>query len=138
MARPETAAARGTKLIGSAEVDAFMATLVHPQSAAIEVLRQAIRGADPSIVEGIKWKAPSFHTTEYFATAHLRARDGIGVILHLGAKVRDIDAVPIADPEGLLTWLAKDRAIVTFTGLADVRARKSALQAIVRQWIRYV
>lgn len=115
-----------------------MAGLEHPHKAAIEALRQAVRGADGSIGEGVKWNAPSFRTTEYFATTHLRSEDGIGVILHLGAKAREDPSIEIADPERLLQWLARDRAIVIFTGIEQVTARERALQALVRQWIKWL
>jgi hypothetical protein len=58
----------------AAAVDAFMATLKHPHKPAIEEVRRVIFGADPSIAEGVKWNAPSFRTTGYFATTHLRAK----------------------------------------------------------------
>jgi hypothetical protein len=103
----------------------------------IEAVRRTIIGVSPGIVEGIKWNAPSFRTTEYFATTHLRAKQGVGLILHLGAKVRDVPDVRIDDPEGLLTWLAKDRAMITFLDVDDVRNRKTALEHVVRQWIRH-
>ena len=121
-------------------VDAFMTTLDHPCKAEIEALRKIIRGAHPSIAEGIKWHAPSFRTTEYFATTHLRAKAGIGLILHLGAKAKALPAggMTIQDPDKLLQWLAKDRAMVTFSDLKDVRARKAALEGIVRQWIGHL
>ncbi len=122
----------------TAAVDAFMATLQHPHKAAIEALRKVVRDTDSSISEGIKWNAPSFRTTEYFATTHLRAKSGLGLILHLGAKARDIENVPIEDPEKLLNWLAKDRAMVSFDGLGQVEERTVALQRILRQWIRFV
>ncbi|MDQ3489051.1 MAG: DUF1801 domain-containing protein [Acidobacteriota bacterium] len=122
----------------STAVDAFMATLDHPQKAAIAALREVVRGADPSIDEGVKWNAPSFRTHEYFAATHLRAKIGIGLILHLGAKVRDEAAVRIEDPEGLLVWLAADRAVVHFADVDDVHAREKALQGVVRQWIAFV
>lgn len=115
-----------------------MAVLEHPHKAAIGAIRQAIVGADRSILEGIKWKSPSFRTTEYFATTHLRAKVSVGLILHLGAKVRAVPGVSIEGPEGLLEWLAKDRAMVRFAGIDDVRAKQSALQRIVRQWIEHV
>ena len=100
---------------------------------------KAILGADSSIREGIKWKSPSFRTTEYFATTHLRAKVGVGVVLHLGAKVRATPSVSIDDPWGMLEWLARDRAMVTFAGVDDVPARQSALQLVaVRQWITHV
>jgi hypothetical protein len=36
----------------------------------------------------------------------------------------------------LLEWLAKDRCLVTFADGKDVQAKRAALQAIVREWIR--
>ena len=125
------------KLRPSAEVDGFMAQLEHPHKPAIEAIRQVVRGADPAIVEAIKWNAPSFRTTGYFATTHLRAQQGVGLIFHFGAKVRERPDVGIDDPEGLLTWLSKDRAMITFLDVDDVRNRKTALEHIVRQWIRH-
>lgn len=121
-------------------VTAFMAALDHPYKAEIEAIRQAILGADPRIREGIKWNAPSFRTTEYFATTHLRAKGGIGVILHLGAKVRDVgaDELIIRDSAHLLRWLAKDRASLTFTGLPHFLANEGAFADLIRQWIRHV
>jgi len=119
----------------SAAVDEFMTRLDHPHKAAIQELRRIICAADPSIAEGVKWNAPSFRTTEYFATTHLRATEGIGIILHLGAKVREAPAFQVEDPRGLLKWLAKDRALVNFAGVEDVKAHEAAIQSIVRQWI---
>lgn len=122
----------------SAAVDAFMTALDHPHKAAIARVRAAMRDAAPSIAEGVKWNVPSFRTHEYFATIHLRAKVGIGLILHLGAKVRKDVAVTIEDPDGLLVWLAPDRAVVHFADVNDVDARAAALQAVVRQWIAFV
>jgi hypothetical protein len=119
-------------------VDRFMSTLQHSHKLAIERLRRVVCSADSSIAEGVKWNAPSFRTHEYFATTHLRAKEGIALILHLGAKVRDVAKVSIADPQNLLTWLAKDRARVAFRDDKDVEARAAALQAILRQWITHV
>ena len=41
----------------------------------------------------------------------------------------------IADPAGLLQWLAKDRCLVTFADGKDIQAKRAALEAIVREWI---
>ena len=117
-----------------------MAALDHPLKAGIETLRVAILAVDPAIAEGIKWNAPSWRTTEYFATTHLRSKAGLGLILHLGAKVRALPegGVRIDDPTALLKWLGKDRAQVEFGSLADLDARLPALQAVLRQWIAHV
>jgi hypothetical protein len=122
----------------SEAVDAFMAGLEHPHKAALAALRAVMLSADTTIREGVKWKVPSFRTDEYFATAHLRAKVGIGLILHLGAKVRTDATIRIDDPDGFLVWLAPDRAVVHFADLQDVHARGGALQNIVRQWITFL
>lgn len=121
-------------------VDAFMNRLQHPFKAEIQAIRSAILGADPSIAEGIKWSAPSFRTTEYFATTNLREKAGIGVIFHLGAKVRDTGpgGIVLQDPEQLLKWLAKDRAMIVFKDQQDFVAKKAAFEGIVRSWLAYV
>ena len=122
----------------TAAVDAFMAALEHPHKPAVAALRDVILGADPSIAEGVKWNAPSFRTHEYFATTHLRAKVGIGLFLHRGAKVRKDASMRIEDADGLLVWLAPDRAVVHFADVNEVRASTAALQAVVRQWITSV
>ena len=121
-------------------VEAFVDLLDEASKPAVCALRQIILAADPSIAEGIKWNVPSFRTSEYFATMHLRAKESVQVILHLGAKTRDtsITGVAIADPGSLLVWLAKDRASVTFGDLNDIDARRSAFTDIIRQWITHV
>jgi hypothetical protein len=122
------------------DVDAFLAALDHPAKALVVELRRIVLGADARIAEGIKWNAPSFRTTEYFATTNLRAKQGAGLILHFGAKKNAISAsgVEIPDPAGLLRWLAKDRATVEFGDAADLTVKAPALQAVLREWIRHV
>jgi len=124
----------------TAAVDDFMRDLVHPFKDAIEAIRAAILGANRTISEGIKWNAPSFRTGEYFATINLREKKGIGLILHLGAKVRDLppEGVVIDDAAKLLKWLGKDRAMIVFANLDDFSSKKAAFAKIIRQWILYV
>jgi uncharacterized protein YdhG (YjbR/CyaY superfamily) len=120
-----------------AAVVAFLRDLDHPLKSEIEAVRRIILGVSPEIREAIKWNAPSFRTTEFFATFNLR-HGRAWLILHTGAKVK-ADAkkdTKVADPTGLLKWLGKDRCVATFTDGKDVRAKKAALQEIVRVWIR--
>ena len=139
MASKRKAAAAVNKRVGQT-VDEFIAALDHPHKAEIIALRQIILAADPSIREGIKWNAPSFYTTEYFATFHLRAKDGVQLILHLGAKVRATatTGIEIPDSAGLLTWLAKDRATFTMPSVAAIDAQRAALTVLIQTWIGYV
>ena len=121
-------------------VNQFMSELQHSFKPEIEELRKIILGVDSSISEGIKWNAPSYRTSEYFATTNLRAKRGVGLILHLGAKVRKLPTggLKIADPTNLLKWLAKDRATVEFGSLKEIRDSSIALKAVLRQWIKHV
>lgn len=126
-------------------VDRWMEELSHPQKPTIEALRKLICSVDRSIEEGIKWKSPSFRTTEYFATVNLRTKAPAGrdaspvaLILHLGAKKRGGSKPEIKDPKGLLKWLGDDRAMLTFADLAEFDARKAATKAILKEWIRWV
>lgn len=124
----------------SEAVDQFTAVLTHPHKADLETLRQAMRAVDRAIAEGIKWNAPSWRTTEYFATTHLRGKTGFSLILHLGAKARELpeDGLAMPDPAGLLKWLGRDRAQVEFASSADFAARLPALQAVIKQWIAHL
>ncbi|HTE17086.1 MAG TPA: DUF1801 domain-containing protein, partial [Armatimonadota bacterium] len=63
------------------DVQAFVAALDHPRVPEILALRRIILDADPRIGEGIKWNAPSYRTSDWFATTHLRARQGVQIIL---------------------------------------------------------
>ncbi len=117
-------------------VDEFMRQLKHPLKKVVETVRQLILGVSPVIYEGIKWNSPSFRTNDYFATLNLR-NDRVLLILHTGAKVKAsaIKGLKIADPMGLLKWLAKDRCVVTFDDARDVEVKRKAFQSIIRAWI---
>lgn len=120
-------------------VQSFIDALDHPLKSEIIALRQLLLSINPAISEEIKWNAPSFRTSEHFATMHLRAKDSVQLILHLGAKSkRVIPPGAIADPEKLLKWLGPDRAAVRITGAGDLAKKSDALVAIIRQWITHV
>lgn len=123
------------------EIDAFLATTEHPHKAEIVALRDIILGADAGISEGIKWNAPSYRTAaDWFATTSLRARKGVQIVMHFGAKKRANFAprAQIDDPEGLVEWLADDRGVVTFHDMDAVQTKKSAFAALIREWIPHV
>jgi len=130
----------GSRRTPPIDVDAFMATLDASMKEAVEVLRSVILAADPGIGEGIKWHVPSFRTSDYFATLHVRMKTGVGVILHFGAKTHAIaeSGVDIPDPGGLLVWLARDRALAAFADADDVRRREAEFTALLQAWITHL
>jgi hypothetical protein len=139
-AKPQKSVSHTTSADSTQAVDELMSQLAHPFKDEIQAIRRTILGVDPSIAEGVKWKAPSFRTTEYFATTNLREKNGVGVILHLGAKVRELppEGVAVEDPRALLKWLANDRAMIVFKDMEDFLAKKAAFEDVIRHWIAYV
>jgi hypothetical protein len=141
-AAPKASPKRATKADAppANDVETFLASFEHPFKAEIIALRQIFLAADPSIADGIKWNAPSFRTSEYFATVNLRAKGGTGIILHFGAKKNAISAtgVAIADPDSLLEWLGKDRAMLSFRNMDEIARHKAALTKLIRAWIKHV
>ena len=121
-------------------VDEFLADLDHPLKKEIEEVRGIVLGASPAIRDGIKWNGPSFRTTEWFATVFLRSTDCVQLVFHLGAKVKDgsTKGVDVPDPQGLIRWVTKDRCIVTAGTGKEIRARRGAIEAIVRAWIAHL
>ncbi len=119
-------------------VQTFLDGLDHPLKPEIEAVRRILLGVDPAVHEAIKWKSPSFRTTEFFATVNLRAKDGVELVFHTGARKRapPPDGIRIADPEGLARWLAPDRCLVTLG--RDIEARRPAFEAFARAWLAYV
>jgi hypothetical protein len=94
------------------DVDTYMRELEHPCKKEMQALRKIILGVDPRITEEIKWNAPSFALGEHFVTFHGWAKDYVQLIFHHGPKKATSKGVPIDDPEGLLEWLATDRASI--------------------------
>lgn len=120
------------------DASAFLAALDHPLKADIEAVRKLILAADPAIADGVKWNSLSFRHTDWFTTVNLRSKDVIQLVMHTGAKAKDNPKLKIPDENGLLVWLAKDRALATLGAGKTLRANAKAFQAIVKAWIRYV
>ncbi|CAM4382189.1 YdeI/OmpD-associated family protein [Deinococcus marmoris] len=69
---------------------------------------------------------------------HTTQTQPIQLVFHTGAKVRAIPLpmkVDVADPSGLMRWVAEDRGVMTFLTPADIQDKQAALEALVRQWI---
>ena len=138
MTRPGTT--KPAQSAKAARRDGANAGTAHALQPVIEAVRAVILEADDRIKEGVKWNAPSFYTTEHFATFHLRSSTRVQLVLHLGAKPRAGVTVrnAIAESSVPLEWRGPDRAIVTFATVAEVRRHRAAFTRLVQQWIEHV
>jgi len=118
-------------------VQAYLAVLDPTHRAVIDDLRRVIREADSEVTEGIKWNVVSFYRRGWFASVHFRPEAPLQLILHHGIRIRVDPGAgrPVSDPEGLLTWVAPDRAVVSIENPASLTRSHPALAAVVRQWI---
>jgi hypothetical protein len=130
-----------TPLRDDPAVAVFLEGLGPPLSPLVGALRARVLAVSPDIGEGVKWNTPSFYVirggkAEWFATTHLRGGP-VSLILHLGAKVRDtaVSGVEVEDPAGLLTWLARDRAILKIADESALLSQGPAIDALLRAWI---
>ncbi len=96
----------------------------------------AIVAAEPRLVEGVKWNAPSYaFEGDDRITCNLSAPDRVRLIFHCGVQKRATKGRVPVDDRGLLEWAADDRGIATFRSLAEVAAAEQALGKLVREWL---
>ena len=109
-------------------VNEFMAKLDHPFKAEVQAVREIIKGVDPNITEEIKWNAPSFGYKDYIATFNLHAADRVHLVFH-NPEIAKIKSE-------LLEGNYPDRRMVYFSDMADVQAKKAALEKAVNELVK--
>lgn len=110
-------------------VNAYVQQLQHPYKAEIEALRGIIKNAHPKIAERVKWNAPSFFYQLDMAAFNPRAKGFIQIIFIFPKGL-------IKDSSGLLEGDWKDRRQAKFYDMADIKAKKKALEQVVNEWIK--
>jgi uncharacterized protein YdhG (YjbR/CyaY superfamily) len=110
------------------EVEAFMATLEHPLKDEIEAVRQIIKKAGPKLCERIKWAAPSYYIGKTdLVTFNTRSEKKVLLVFH------NIAIVDIASL--LLEGTYKDRRLMYFNNMVEVKANKPELVRIIKEYI---
>lgn len=114
---------------GKAVVDAYMRDVDHPFKAEMEAVRQVILAASDKLSERIKWNAPSFFYKEDLGAFNPRATEYAHLILLFP------DGAGMDDSSGLLEGKHKDRREAKFHSIEDVKAKKPALEKLVKRWV---
>jgi uncharacterized protein YdhG (YjbR/CyaY superfamily) len=108
------------------EVNAFLKELDHPLKAEIEAVRAIIK-LNRKIAERVKWNAPSFFYTDDLATIHVKSKQHVHLIFHHPAIVKIKSAFLEGD--------YKDRRMMYFENMNEVKARKKELTKIIKELV---
>jgi len=122
------------------KVDAYMAKLKHPLTDVVAALRKIILSTDREIGEEIKWNAPTFFYSgemkpsdpkeykRYIIVFNLFQKDCIRLVVWKGARVNGKSGLLEGD-------YADGRRLVLFHSMEEVKAKKAALQGVIRRWL---
>lgn len=110
-------------------VDDFMARLEHPMKDAIEAVRKIIK-SNPKINERVKWNAPSFFYMEDLVTFNPRAQKHVHLVFH-NIAITHINS-------SLLEGDYKDRRMMYFTDVDDVKKKKADLENIIGELVEFM
>ena len=118
-------------------VNDFLVLIKHPLQDGIGLVRQIILSADDRLSEHIKWNAPSYvYNGEDRVTMNLRKPDQIIILFHRGVKKKYTTGFVFDDKSGLLQWLDKDRAMITFSSVSDILDKQDKLKTLVKERIQ--
>lgn len=122
-----------------ADIPDFLNDLPPDKKAQVELLRTIIKAAEPSLTEHIKWNAPSYVFDGMDrVTFNLLNKEGlVKLVLHVGGtRPENKKGTPVmSDDSGLIAWQSDIRGILTFTDLADIKAKQKTITDILSRWL---
>lgn len=130
----------GTMKTTNQRVDEFLTELAHPQTMLIHAIRDVVKRASPSLVEGIKWKAPSYALNgNDIITFNFRNYECLALIFHTGPKGKDTHSGVhlFTDNSGLLEWVADKRAVLRIQDHKTLEENAITIERIVHTWVDY-
>ena len=126
---------------GGSELEAWLAACRHASRSELDALRAIVRAAAPELLESLKWNAPSYQIPggDHCLTFNL-GPTALRLIFHRGAKKKDRPGGKrlVAAEHAWLEWPTNDRAVATFSTMAEVMAAKAALTRLVTAWVAAV
>ena len=122
-----------------ADIPDFLSSLTPDKKSQVELLRTIIKTAAPSLTEHIKWNAPSYTFDGVDRiTFNLLNKEGlVKLVLHVGGtRPENKKGEPVmADDSGIIAWQSDVRGVLTFTDLADVKAKQKTVADILSRWL---
>lgn len=110
------------------EVDDWLRRYDNPQRELVAKVREFVLSVDPAVTEAVKWQAPTFIYKGNIASFFPRSKKNVTLMFHQGASI--VDDLGLLEGEGDVSRVAR------FLDDADFEAKKPALEAVIRQWIK--
>jgi hypothetical protein len=121
-------------------VEQLLTLLEHPQVDLINEVRLLIQQAEPALVEGVKWNAPSYALDgNDIITFNFRNYGSISLIFHTGPKGKDTKSGQrlFEDASGLVEWVADKRFVVKVVDGRFLQAHTAEITQLIQTWSTY-
>ena len=121
-------------------VEQLLSLLDHPQINLINQVREQIRQAEPALVEGVKWNAPSYALNgNDIITFNFRNYGSVSLIFHTGPKGKDTKTGHrlFEDNSGLINWLADKRFVLKVEDGRFLHTHTAEITRLVQTWVTY-
>ena len=123
------AKSKKAKATDQEQVNEWMQKLDPEMKPAIDAVRKIIKTAGPTLNERIKWNAPSYYYKEDIVTfGPARSKDKVILVFHHPNIVKIKSA--------LLKGDYKDRRLVYFNSLNEIKSGKKELERIINESVR--
>ncbi len=123
-------------MVGVRSISEYRQALTPGQREIVDALRALVTSAKPDLIEHIKWNAPSFVCDGVDRITLGNDKVGrIRVILHRGAKPKEILSFTFDAPVDLVEWAASDRGVMTFASFDQVEGRANEIGEVFRRWL---
>ena len=121
-------------------VEQLLSLLDHPDSGLINEVRALVMQTEPTLVEGVKWNAPSYALNgNDIITFNFRNYGAVSLIFHTGPKGKDTKTGNrlFEDSSGLVEWVADKRFVVKVGDGRFLQTHAAAINKLVQTWVTY-
>lgn len=132
----EGAAIIRSERVAVQDIEDFRHGLDSDTLAMIDRLREIVGVSHSSLIERIKWNAPSFGVGgDDLITLGMERKGGVRLVLHRGANPQPDGDFSFDDADRLEKWPAADRGVMVCKDVAAIDRVRSQLTLLCSRWI---
>ena len=105
----------------------------------INRLREIILSTEPTLIETLKWNAPSYvYKGEDRITFNvMNKQNKVQIIIHMGALKKEDKKGPciLQDDKGIVNWSSDIRGIIKFDGISEINSKERLIRDVISTWL---